>query len=108
MTLVMTFRALSPILSLIVEQFYPNPLKLSALTLLSLIGCIFGMWLYLYDMDTSNFNGMWWAVLNNFFAVGDRLLQRLMLAKDQKPVDISLSGVVLLNNAVGVVPVLIA
>merc|ERR1712117_513436 len=51
---------------------------------------------------------MWWAVLNNFFAVGDRLLQRLMLAKDQAPVDISKTGVTLLNNLLGMVPLLAA
>merc|ERR1719330_1863259 len=59
-------------------------------------------------MDKSNFTGMWWAVLNNFFAVGDRLLQRLMLAKDQAPVDISKTGVTLLNNLLGMVPLLAA
>merc|ERR550525_2359274 len=62
MTLVMTFRALSPCISLVIERFYPNPLRLSPLMVLSLLGCLFGMWLYLYDMDKSHFTGMWWAV----------------------------------------------
>ena len=34
-------------------------------------------------------------------AVADRLVQRSMLAQDQAPVDISLSGVTLLNNLWG-------
>lgn len=34
-------------------------------------------------------------------AIGDRLLQRLMLAKEQNPVDISKAGVTLINNIVG-------
>jgi len=108
MTLVMTFRALSPVLSLTVERFYPNPLTVSPLMIFSLFGCLVGMYLYLYDMDKSNLSGMWWAVLNNFFAVGDRLLQRLMLGKDQNPVDISKTGCTLLNNSLGMIPLLIA
>lgn len=108
MTLVMTFRALSPVVSLLIEQFYPNPLKVSVPMVLTLVGCLLGMWLYLYDMDKSHLTGIWWAVLNNFFAVGDRLLQRLMLAADQEPVDISKSGVTLLNNLLGMVPLLVA
>ena len=37
------------------------------------------------------------------FAVADRLLQRMMLAKEQRPVDISLSGVTMISNAWGFV-----
>merc|ERR1719178_95530 len=59
---------------------------------------------YMIGMSTSNMAGIGWVMLNNFFAVGDRLLQRLMLAKDQQPVDISKSGVTLLNNLLGMVP----
>jgi len=108
MTLVLTFRALSPVLSLVVERFYPNPLRLSPLMLLSLFGCLFGMWLYLHDMPVQHMTGVFWAILNNFFAVGDRLLQRLMLGKDQRPVDISKTSVTLLNNSLGLVPLLLA
>ena len=34
-------------------------------------------------------------------AIGDRLLQRLMLAKEQHPVNISRAGVALINNVMG-------
>lgn len=108
MAMVMTFRALSPVFALIVESFYPNPLRISPLMMLSLLASVFGMWLYLFDMDKSNLSGMGWAVLNNFFAVGDRLLQRYMLGQDQNPVDISKSGVTVLNNALGMIPLLAA
>jgi len=50
--------------------------------------------------------GIAWALANNVFAVVDRLLQRLMLASDQSPVDISKTGVTLLNNILGVVPLI--
>jgi len=46
--------------------------------------------------------------LNVLFGTGDRLLQRLMLAKDQSPVDISKSGTTLLNNLLGLAPLLLA
>merc|ERR1719223_1192940 len=104
----MTFRACSPLVSLMIERCYPNPLRASPLMLGSLLGCILGMWIYLYDMDKSHMAGIGWAALNNVFAVGDRLLQRLMLAPDQEPVDISKTGVTLLNNLLGMVPLLIA
>jgi len=108
MTLVLTFRAMSPMISLVVERFYPNPLRLSPLMLLSLFGCLFGMWLYLHDIPKHHMTGVFWALLNNLFAVGDRLLQRLMLGKDQRPVDISKTGVTLLNNSLGLLPLLLA
>jgi hypothetical protein len=104
MTLVITFRALSPIVAMFIEQFYPTPVKTSTLTFAA-IGVMFtGMMIYMIGMDTKHLAGVGWAVLNNFLAVTDRLLQRLMLAKDQNPVDISKSGVTLLNNLIGFIP----
>jgi hypothetical protein len=63
-----------------------------------------GAILYAHEMDVSDRAAIGWLALNNFFAIGDRLLQRLMLAKDQDPVDISKTGVTLLNNSLGMVP----
>jgi len=59
-------------------------------------------------MPEDHFNGVCWAMLNNFLAVGDRLLQRLMLSKDQSPVDISKTGVTFLNNSLGCIPIFLA
>jgi hypothetical protein len=59
------------------------------------------------DFNAGNLAGIGWALANNVFAVVDRLLQRLMLADDQDPVDISKTGVTFLNNLVGVVPLLV-
>jgi hypothetical protein len=104
MTLVITFRALSPVVSMAIERFYPNPIRVSEFTLAA-IGIMFaGMMIYMIGMDTTHLPGIGWAILNNFLAVTDRLLQRLMLAKDQDPVDISKSGATLLNNLLGVIP----
>merc|ERR1719401_2359799 len=56
-------------------------------------------------MGHTSFGGIHWVILNLVVAVGDRTLQRLMLAKDQSPVDISKTGITLLNNLLGLIPV---
>jgi len=58
-------------------------------------------------LDASHLTGIFWVMLNNFFAVTDRLLQRLMLAKDQEPVDMSRTSITLVNNVVGMIPTLL-
>mmetsp|Transcript_75652 Transcript_75652/g.162257 ORF Transcript_75652/g.162257 Transcript_75652/m.162257 type:complete len:346 (+) Transcript_75652:67-1104(+) len=108
MTLVITFRALSPVISCVIERFYPKPLTVSYSMLVSMGAMLVGVAFYIHDMDRSRMAGVGWALLNNFLAIGDRLLQRLMLGSDQDPVDISKTGVTLLNNLLGCVPLLIA
>lgn len=107
MTTVVTFRAISPLIALSIERFYPNPLKVTP----AIIGCIMAMIggaiIYAHEMDVSDRAAIGWLALNNFFAIGDRLLQRLMLAKDQDPVDISKTGVTLLNNSLGMIPLVV-
>jgi len=108
MSLVITFRALSPMFSLVAERFYPSPVQVTSLMVLSLAGMLVGVGFYVWDMDKSHLSGMCWAVLNIFLAVGDRLLQRLMLSQEQSPVDISKTGLTLLNNLLGCIPLLVA
>jgi len=110
MTLVITFRALSPLCAMLVERFfYPTPLKVSGPMLLFLALMICGCMVYTIGLDwRKGVTGIEWALLNNFLAVGDRLMQRYMLAKDQSPVDISKSGCTLLNNLFGLLPLAIA
>jgi len=104
MTLVITFRAFSPVLSLIIEQFYPDPLRISAGTIASILVMCIGAVIYTTQLPMGGLHGLHWVMLNMVFAVGDRLLQRLMLAKDQSPVDISKEGCTLLNNLNGMIP----
>jgi hypothetical protein len=108
MTLVITMRALSPLTSLPIEMLFPNPIKLSGPMIISLVVSLIGMGIYISTMEFNygNLAGIGWALANNVFAVADRLLQRLMLAKDQDPVDASKTGVTLLNNLLGVIPLL--
>merc|ERR1719453_3005776 len=69
---------------------------------------IAGALIYAHSMEKSDHSAIGWLLLNNFFAIGDRLLQRLMLAKDQAPVDISKTAITLINNAAGLLPLLVA
>jgi len=104
MTLVITFRAFSPVLSLLIEQFYPDPMRVSLGTVASIGVMGLGAAIYTTQLPKGGLHGLHWVMLNMFFAVGDRLLQRLMLAKDQCPVDISKEGCTLLNNVNGMIP----
>jgi len=108
MTLVVTLRVLSPLVSLGIERFYPNPLHVSPAMVASILGMFLGTSMYVSKMDESNWSGIVWVFLNIILAVGDRLLQRLMLAKDQYPVDISIPGLTLLNNFLGILPLCVA
>jgi len=104
MSLTITFRCLAPVFALMIEQFYPNPLIVSREMLFWLVVMMTGAMLYIKDMSLSDLHAVGWVMLNNGFVVADRLLQRLMLAKDQQPVDISKSACALLNNLFGVLP----
>jgi hypothetical protein len=108
LTLVITMRVLSPLMSLPIEMCFPNPIKLSGPMIISLVVSLIGMGIYISIMDFNegNLAGIGWTLANNGFAVVDRLLQRLMLAKDQDPVDISTAGATLLNNTLGIIPLL--
>jgi len=107
MSLVVVFRTLSPMLSLLIERMYPDPLRISWPMLTSIFTMAIGAGLYTSAMSKSGMGGIGWVFLNIFFAVGDRLLQRLMLAKDQNPVDISKTGITLLNNLEGMLPLVV-
>merc|ERR1719424_1001169 len=108
MTAVVTFRAVTPMVALAIERFYPNPLRVNHLMLGSMAVMAFGCCTYCRGMSSGDLSGLGWIMLNSVFALGDRLLQRLMLAKDQDPVDISKTGVALLNNGLGLLPLLLA
>jgi len=106
MSLTITFRAISPLVALMIEQFYPHPLRISFGMLAAIGFMLSGVALYTTGLDGSDYHGIFWVFMNNFFAIGDRLLQRLMLAQDQCPVDISKTGATFLNNLLGMIPLL--
>lgn len=104
MTTVVTLRALSPLAALMIERFYPNPLNVSAEMFAAMMLMVLGAVVYGRALPHSDVGAIGWLVLNNLFAIGDRLLQRLMLAKDQAPVDISKTGVTLISNSLAIIP----
>mmetsp|Transcript_75440 Transcript_75440/g.219135 ORF Transcript_75440/g.219135 Transcript_75440/m.219135 type:complete len:332 (-) Transcript_75440:69-1064(-) len=105
MSLVIAFRGTSPILALAVERLYPEPLRVSARMVAAMVAMCLGVALYCRDMQwAESRDGVLWVMLNSLFAVGDRLVQRYLLAKEQRPVDVSTTGVALLNNALSLVP----
>eukprot|EP00933_Yihiella_yeosuensis_P019428 TRINITY_DN1575_c1_g2_i6.p1 TRINITY_DN1575_c1_g2~~TRINITY_DN1575_c1_g2_i6.p1 ORF type:complete len:329 (+),score=65.13 TRINITY_DN1575_c1_g2_i6:74-1060(+) len=108
MSLVVVFRGLSPIFGLMIERFYPDPLQVNADMMFSLLLMITGGIFYASQLESSAMTGIGWVLLNNFFAVGDRLLQRLMLAKDQCPVDMSKTAITFISNLLGLLPILVA
>jgi len=107
MSLNIVFRNLAPFLSLAIERFFPNPLKVDRWLILSMLVMVAGAVIYSKDVSTKNLWGIFYIVLNNFFIIGDRLLQRLMLGKDQRPVDMSKTSVNLVNNTVGTLPLFV-
>ena len=48
-----------------------------------------GAMMYVSELPVKSWQGIGWVLLNSAIAVADRLLQRLLLSKEQCPVDIS-------------------
>ena len=105
MTLVIVLRNTSPLMTLVFERFYPEPLRISVSMLVSMVVMIVGALMYVRELPLNNWQGVGWVLLNSAIAVVDRLLQRLLLSKEQCPVDISAAGITMINNLVGMVPV---
>mmetsp|Transcript_7633 Transcript_7633/g.18912 ORF Transcript_7633/g.18912 Transcript_7633/m.18912 type:complete len:350 (-) Transcript_7633:52-1101(-) len=110
MSLVIVFRGLAPMFGLAVESFYPTPLKVTPVTMASLIVLLMGVALYSKELSWSSNHlaAIGWVLLNNAFVVCNRLVQRLMLAKDQWPVDISGPSLTLLSDLFAMAPLLVA
>jgi hypothetical protein len=109
MSLIITFRAASPWLTLTVERFFPNPTRVGMHSMMAMLVMLIFVCMYGRDLERKDENTRWaigWVAMNSLMAVAERLLQRLMLSKDQAPVDISKTGVSLLNNLIGMVPIL--
>jgi len=105
MTLVIVLRNTSPLMTLVFERFYPEPLQISKYMLGSILLMMMGAMMYVWQLPMDNWQGIGWVMLNSAIAVVDRLLQRLLLSKEQCPVDISKAGITLINNLVGLLPV---
>lgn len=109
MSLVIVLRNASPLGTVVIERLYPEPLQVSWKMLLAMVLMLTGAMMYMVDRkEAVNWHAIGWVVLNSAIAVVDRLLQRLLLAKDQCPVDISRTGITFINNLSGVLVIGIA
>jgi len=109
MSLVIVMRAMSPLGALVIEQFYPEPSRVSPGVVGSIALMVIGGTMYASQvrLDT-NWVGIIWVIINSLIAVGDRLVQRYLLAKEQNPVDMSKTSCTFANNLLGAVPTLLA
>jgi len=103
MSLVVTARVLSPLMSLVAEAFFPNPVRVNVWMVGATVVMLGGAVLYTAETPASDLSGIPWIVVNLALGVGDRLMHRLMLGADQHPVDISLTGTTLINNLAGAI-----
>jgi len=111
MSLVITFRALTPLFTLGVEGMLPSPPRPGHKTMFSLIVMVAGASLYARDLGkpgeaSASWRAVGWILLNTGLACTERVLQRLMLSKDQAPVDVSKTAASLLNNLFGMIPII--
>eukprot|EP00927_Polykrikos_kofoidii_P010511 TRINITY_DN1443_c0_g1_i10.p1 TRINITY_DN1443_c0_g1~~TRINITY_DN1443_c0_g1_i10.p1 ORF type:complete len:340 (-),score=58.68 TRINITY_DN1443_c0_g1_i10:35-1054(-) len=112
MSLVITFRALSPIFTLLVEYAMPKPTRIGFASFCSILLMCAGASLSAWDLgnprdNQSSWRAIGWIALNTMLACTERLLQRMMLSKDQMPVDVSKTAASLLNNLFGMFPLMI-
>eukprot|EP00931_Biecheleriopsis_adriatica_P008412 TRINITY_DN109600_c0_g1_i1.p1 TRINITY_DN109600_c0_g1~~TRINITY_DN109600_c0_g1_i1.p1 ORF type:complete len:344 (-),score=66.01 TRINITY_DN109600_c0_g1_i1:92-1027(-) len=107
MSLVIVMRAMSPLGALLVERFYPEPTAVNAQVIgsIALMVCGGAMYVSQVQLDT-NWQGIMWVIVNSMVAVGDRCIQRLLLAEN--PVDMSKTSCTFANNFLGAIPALIA
>ena len=105
MSLVIVLRSASPLFSLLIERFYPEPLRISGQMIGAVLVMMAGAAMYVSQLHAEHWEGIGWVMLNSVVAVCDRLLQRLLLSKDQHPVDISKTGITVINNMMGLIPV---
>ena len=88
MAMVVVFRVLLLFLSMEVESGLPVPPRITRAQLLPVTIMVSGNILYASGAHTEHLlDGVAWIVLNMLLAVGDRVVQRSMLAADQHPMD---------------------
>ncbi|CAE7285665.1 GFT1 [Symbiodinium natans] len=81
MSLVIVLRSASPLFSLLIERFYPEPLRISGQMIGAVLVMMAGAAMYVSQLHSEHWEGIGWVMLNSVVAVCDRLLQRLLLSK---------------------------
>ncbi|CAL1159759.1 unnamed protein product [Cladocopium goreaui] len=91
MSLVIVMRNASPLVALMMERFYPEPIRISRAMVAAIVMMVLGALMYVSRLSGNHWQGVGWVFLNSAIAVADRLLQRLLLSKDQKYQNLVLS-----------------
>ena len=99
---IVVFRNVAPLITLAVERMLQERVELDAQTAASLVYVLGGVWLYVSHDVSFSAEGLGFMVLNMAAAVLERILQRKMIAVE--PIDVSKTGMMLLNNAVALLP----
>ena len=99
---IIVVRNVAPIVTMAIERVFQERIQLTVGAILSLVYVVGGVALYTsHDVHFSS-TGMAYMLLNMTAAVLERLLQRKMIAV--QPIDVSKGGMMLLNNAVSLIP----
>ena len=99
---VVVFRNIAPLFTLAIERMFRVPFQFSLETVAALLSIVAGVVLYHLSSLGLTRLGLLAICLNMAFAVLERLMQRHLMA--QSPVDINKPGMMLLNNACGLLP----
>jgi len=99
---IVVFRNIAPLFTLAIERMFRIPMQVSFETIAALLSIVVGVVLYHFQALGLTTIGLLAICLNMAFAVLERLMQRHLMA--QAPVDISKPGMMMLNNACGLVP----
>lgn len=105
MSSVIFLRALAPAFACFVESFYPKPLQVTLGMLMAMGVMLCAVGLYVRSAGDGQMLGIAWATFHTLCPTVDQLVQRLLLSKHQRPVDISKTGATLLNNLLELIPV---
>lgn len=99
---IVVVRNVAPLVTMAIEPFFGEKVAIDAPTVGTLLYIISGVLLYVSHDLTFTPVGLGYMVSNMVFSVLERILQRKMIAVE--PIDVSKTGMMLLNNSVALVP----
>jgi len=99
---IIVVRNVAPIITMLIERFFGEQIRITVGVILSLLVVVGGVAMYTSVDLQFSWTGMTWMAVNMTSAVLERLLQRKMIAVE--PIDVSKTGMMLLNNAVALIP----
>ena len=102
---IVVIRNVAPIITLAMERMTSERIELDAPTILSMVVIVGGVGLYTYNDIQFSAAGLALMFFNMMSSIVERILQRKMIAV--APIDVSKTGMMLLNNAFALIPMTI-